>query len=74
VTYTTTAGPDGAWSIDLTNDTPTDGALPEGGLAPGEYPVTVTATDAAGNVSNVTTFTLVITSDGTTLYLPLIAR
>jgi hypothetical protein len=40
--------------------------------------VTVTATDAAGNVSDVTTFTLTImgetTSDGTTLYLPLIAR
>jgi uncharacterized repeat protein (TIGR01451 family) len=78
VTYTTTADGDGNWSIDLANDTPTDGALPDGGLVPGEYPVTVTATDAAGNVSDVTTFTLTImgetTSDGTTLYLPLIAR
>jgi hypothetical protein len=41
----------------------TVGALPDGGLSDGTYPVTVTATDAAGNVS-----------DTTTLYLPLIAR
>jgi uncharacterized repeat protein (TIGR01451 family) len=74
VTYTTSADPDGNWSIDLATATPTDGALPEGGLAPGEYPVTVTATDAAGNVSDVMTFTLTITSGNTTLYLPLIAR
>jgi hypothetical protein len=74
VTYTTTADGDGNWSIDLANDTPTDGALPDGGLAPGEYLVTITATDAAGNVSDVTTFTLVISGDDTTLYLPLIAR
>jgi uncharacterized repeat protein (TIGR01451 family)/uncharacterized repeat protein (TIGR02543 family) len=74
VTYETTADGDGNWSIDLATDTPTDGALPEGGLAPGEYPVTVTATDAAGNVSDVMTFTMTITSGNTTLYLPLIAR
>jgi uncharacterized repeat protein (TIGR01451 family) len=78
VTYTTTAGPDGTWSIDLANDTPTDGALPDGGLPPGEYPLTVTATDSVGNESAVTSFTLTITSEttsgGTTLYLPLIAR
>jgi hypothetical protein len=78
VTYTTTADGDGNWSIDLANDTPTDGALPEGGLAPGEYPVTVTATDTVGNESTVASFTLTITSettsDSTTLYLPLIAR
>jgi predicted phage tail protein len=78
VTYETTTDADGNWSIDLATDTPTDGALPDGGLAPGEYPLTVTATDAEGNVSAPTSATLTITgeptSDGTTLYLPLIAR
>jgi uncharacterized repeat protein (TIGR01451 family) len=74
VTYETTADADGTWSIDLANDTPTDGALPEGGLAPGEYPVTVTVTDVAGNVSAPVSATLVITSGSTTLYLPLVAR
>jgi hypothetical protein len=78
VTYTTTASPDGTWSINLADDDPTDGALPEGGLAPDDYPVTAKATDAAGNVSDVTTFTLTITggttNTSTTLYLPLIAR
>jgi hypothetical protein len=52
------------------NDDPIDGALPEGGLAPGEYPVTVSATDAAGNVSTLT-ITGGTTNTGTTLYLPL---
>jgi uncharacterized repeat protein (TIGR01451 family) len=74
VTYTTTADGDGNWSIDLASDTPTDGTLPDGGLTPGEYALTVTATDAAGNESDPASATLVITSDNTTLYLPLIAR
>jgi hypothetical protein len=73
VTYTTIANGDGTWSIDLATATPTDGALPDGGLAPGIYPLTVTATDAAGNTSAPANATLTITS-GTTLYLPLIAR
>jgi hypothetical protein len=74
VTYTTTADGDGNWSIDLASDTPTDGALPDDGLTPGEYALTVTATDAAGNESDPASATLTITSGSTTLYLPLIAR
>jgi predicted phage tail protein len=66
------------WSIDLANNTPTDGTLPDGGLAPGDYPVTVMAIDTVGNESAVASFTFTITSettsDGSTLYLPLIAR
>jgi hypothetical protein len=73
VTYETTTDGDGNWSIDLANNTPTDGTLPDGGLAPGDYPLTVTATDAEGNTSAPANATLTITS-GTTLYLPLIAR
>jgi predicted outer membrane repeat protein len=76
VTYTTTADGDGNWSIDLANDTPTDGALPAGGLSDGSYPVTVTATNETGNTS--TQYTLTVQTGtpaaGTTLYLPLIAR
>jgi predicted phage tail protein len=78
VTYETTADVNGNWSIDLATATPVSGTFPADGLTPGEYPVTVTATDAVGNVSNVTSFTLTITNGttntGTTLYLPLIAR
>jgi hypothetical protein len=78
VTYETTADGDGNWSIDLANDTPTDGALPDGGLTPGEYALAATATDAAGNVSVPAQVTLIVQAStrraGTTLYLPLIAR
>jgi len=68
----------GSIIIDLATATPVSGTFPADGLTPGEYPVTVTATDTAGNVSDITAFTLTITS-GTTntdnvLYLPLIAR
>jgi hypothetical protein len=76
VTYTTPAGPDGTWSIDLANDNPTDGALPEGGLSDGTYQVTVTATNDTGSAS--TSHSLTVQTGtlaaGTTLYLPLIAR
>jgi hypothetical protein len=76
VTYTTTAGPDGTWSIDLATATPTDGALPEGRLSDGSYPVTVTATSDTGSTS--TQYTLTVQTGtpaaGTTLYLPFIAR
>jgi hypothetical protein len=76
VTYMTTAGPDGAWSIDLANDTPTDGALPEGGLSDGQYPVTVTATNETGSTSMQYTLTVQAGSiaGDTTLYLPLVER
>jgi PKD repeat protein len=76
VTYTTTAGPDGAWSIDLADDDPTDGALPDGGLSDGSYPVTVTATNETGSASTQYTLTVQTSTPaaGTTLYLPLIAR
>jgi uncharacterized repeat protein (TIGR01451 family) len=76
--YETTADANGDWSIDLGSDTPISGELPEGGLPPGEYALTVTATDAAGNVSEPTTGTLVIEGGGTagsgTVYLPIIVR
>jgi hypothetical protein len=76
VTYTTTADGDGTWSIDLANDTPTDGDLPEGGLSDGSYPVTVTATNETGSASTQYTLTVQTSTPaaGTTLYLPLIAR
>jgi hypothetical protein len=76
VTYTTTADGDGNWSIDLASDTPTDGALPDGGLSDGSYPVTVTATNETGSASTQHTLTVQTSTPaaGTTLYLPLIAR
>jgi hypothetical protein len=76
VTYTTTADGGGNWSIDLANDTPTDGALPEGGLSDGSYPVTVTSTNGAGNTSTQYTLTVQTSTPAasTTLYLPLIER
>jgi hypothetical protein len=75
--YETTADANGNWSIDTGSDTPVSGTLPEGGLPPGQYTVTVTATDAAGNESEPTMFTLVIegsTADIPTVYLPLVVR
>jgi hypothetical protein len=76
VTYETTADGDGNWSIDLASDTPTGGALPEGGLSDGSYPVTVTATNETGSASTQYTLTVQTSTPaaGTTLYLPLIAR
>jgi uncharacterized repeat protein (TIGR01451 family) len=78
VTYTTTAGEDGNWSIDLATATPTAGTFPTDGLTPSNYPVTVTATDAAGNVSVPAQVTLTVQAiartAGTTLYLPLVER
>jgi hypothetical protein len=76
VTYTTTAGPDGTWSIDLATAQATDGALPDGGLSDGSYPVTATATNETGSASTQYTLTVQTSTPaaGTTLYLPLIAR
>ncbi|RRV15606.1 DUF4347 domain-containing protein [Pseudomonas saudiphocaensis] len=56
-TYTTVAS-GGAWSLDLATATPVAGNLALN--ANGANPVSVTATDAAGNVSSTTTQTLVI--------------
>jgi hypothetical protein len=76
VTYETTVGPDGTWSIDLATAQATDGALPEGGLSDGSYPVTVTATNGTGNTSTQYTLTVQTSTPAasTTLYLPLITR
>jgi uncharacterized repeat protein (TIGR01451 family) len=78
VTYETTADAQGNWSIDLETATPIDGTLPDGGLTPGDYPVSAIATNEWGYQSQPTTVTLTITSGtsgtSTTLYLPLIAR
>jgi hypothetical protein len=76
VTYETTADGDGNWRIDLATATPTDGALPDGGLSDGSYPVTATATNETGSASTQYTLTVQTSTPaaGTTLYLPLIAR
>jgi hypothetical protein len=74
VTYTTTANPDGTWSIDLANDTPTDGALPAGGLSDSTYTVTITATNDTGSTSTQNTLTVQTSAATLTLYLPLIVR
>jgi uncharacterized repeat protein (TIGR01451 family) len=78
VTYETTADEQGNWSIDLATATPVSGTFPTDGLAPGAYPVTVTATDEAGNVSAPAQMTLTVqtrrAAAGTTLYLPLVTR
>jgi uncharacterized repeat protein (TIGR01451 family) len=74
--YETTAGANGDWAVDTETNTPVSGTMPEGGLPPEQYNVTVTATDPAGNMSNPAAFRLVITSSADTpkLYLPLIIR
>jgi hypothetical protein len=76
VVYTTIADPDGNWSIDLATAQATDGALPDGGLSDGSYPVTATATNETGSTSMQYTLTVQTSTPaaGTTLYLPLIAR
>jgi hypothetical protein len=76
VTYETTADGDGNWRIDLADDDPTDGALPDGSLSDGTYPVTVTATNETGSASTSHTLTVQTSTPaaGATLYLPLIAR
>ena len=58
-TYTATVGPNGQWSLPLSAD---DLAA----LTNGNYPVSVTATDAAGNVTTQTS-TLVVSADAATL-------
>jgi len=58
-TYTTTVGPNGQWSLPLSAD---DLAA----LTNGNYPLSVTATDAAGNVTTQTT-TLAVSVDAATL-------
>jgi len=58
-TYTTTVGPNGQWSLPLSAD---DLAA----LTNGNYPLSVTATDAAGNVTTQTS-TLVVSVDAATL-------
>ncbi|GEM_PF-6715735 len=57
-TYTTTAT-GGVWSVDTTTATPSSGTLAIN--ANGDNSVSVTATDAAGNVSVAATQTLVVT-------------
>ncbi|WP_205215815.1 beta strand repeat-containing protein, partial [Azospirillum brasilense] len=58
-TYTTTAAPGtGAWSVDLSSATPDSGTLSLN--ANGANPVSVTATDAAGNTSAAGTQSLTI--------------
>jgi predicted phage tail protein len=58
VIYTATVGADGDWSIDTANDTPVSGTF--SGLEDGQYAITATATDAAGNTSEAATQTLTV--------------
>jgi len=61
VTYTTTTDASGNWSVDLANDAPFSGALPQDGL-PTDVSSTarVIATDTAGNAGPVTVGTITI--------------
>jgi hypothetical protein len=79
MTYETTADEEGNWSIDTDSDTPVSGTLPPEGLPVGVYPLTGTATDAAGNdATRADTLTIASpdepAADARTIYLPLIQR
>jgi hypothetical protein len=79
VTYTTGTAADGTWHVDIATASPVSGSLPPDGLPVGDYPFTVTATDAAGNdVTYVDTLTIASpdepAADARTIYLPLIQR
>ncbi len=52
VIFTTTTNNAGVWTLDTGTATPSSGSLPASGLANGDYGLTVTSTDAAGNASN----------------------
>jgi methionine-rich copper-binding protein CopC len=54
-TFTTQTNSSGQWSVDLQTAVPVGGSTPITALTDGVYPVTVTATDAAGNTSAPTT-------------------
>ena len=61
VRYAATADAEGNWSVDLANDAPIAGALPEGGLpTDAASPVTLTAIDPAGNTSAGETVSVVV--------------
>ncbi len=52
VLYTTTANAAGVWTVDLANDMPVTGSLPDGGLTSGTTStISVQATDASNNSS-----------------------
>jgi hypothetical protein len=60
-TFSTIVGPNGSWSIDLGTAIPNGGTTPIAPLVTGNsYPISVTATDAAGNTSAPATQTLAI--------------
>jgi hypothetical protein len=54
-TFTTQTNSSGQWSVDLQTAVPVGGSTPITALTDGVHPVTVTATDAAGNTSAPTT-------------------
>jgi len=60
-TFNTTAGPNGNWSVNLETAIPNGGTTPIAPLTNGQtYPVSVTATDAAGNTSQPATQNLLV--------------
>ena len=63
--YTTTAGSDGSWSVALSSTTPDSGTLNLN--LNDNNTITATATDAANNVSDVATETLVIDTTAPTI-------
>ena len=60
VTYTTTSGPDGAWSVDTATATPTVGSIPTTGLADRSYTMVAVTISAASIESQETGQTLTI--------------
>jgi hypothetical protein len=60
-TFSTIVGPNGSWSVDLGTAIPNGGTTPIAPLVTGNsYPISVTATDAAGNTSAPAAQTLAI--------------
>ncbi|MGH1359674.1 MAG: beta strand repeat-containing protein [Burkholderiaceae bacterium] len=61
VRYATTTDANGAWSVDLATDSPILGTLPDAGLPANESsPISLVATDSAGNASEGVTTSVVI--------------
>lgn len=61
VTYTTIASsPSGAWTINLETAVPTSGTFPATGLTDGNYMLSATASDSAGNTGPATNQVLVV--------------
>jgi hypothetical protein len=74
VVYETTANGDGKWEIDLANDAPVSGTVPNGGLPTGTYDMTITSTDTNGNTSKPTTIKLAVPAAQMMVYIPIVSK